>query len=280
MVYIKNYKMFEIVGSIVCYKSDKTQLRKAIDSFLNTDLKIRLILVDNSPTDDLKSISTDSRVEYIFNPANPGFGAAHNIAIQKYKLDSKYHLVLNPDVYFDAGVLESLVEYMDLNINVGHVMPKVLYPNGDIQYLCKLLPTPMDLIFRRFIPFKTIKESNNNQYELKFTGYDKIMEVPYLSGCFMFFRNSVIQEIGGFDERYFMYPEDVDITRRINVKYKTMYYPIVHIYHEFGKGSYSSFKLLWIHITSMIKYFNKWGWLYDSQRSETNNRILSQLNTI
>lgn len=272
--------MFEIVGSIVCYQSNKTQLRKAIDSFLNTGLNIRLVLVDNSPTDDLKSISTDSRVEYIFNPSNPGFGAAHNIAIQKYNLDSKYHLVLNPDVYFDSGVLESLIEYMDLNTNVGHVMPKVLYPNGNIQYLCKQLPTPMDLIFRRFIPFKSIKESNNNQYELRFTGYNKIMEVPYLSGCFMFFRSSVIQDIGGFDERYFMYPEDVDITRRINEKYKTMFYPIVHIYHEFGKGSYSSFKLLWIHITSMIKYFNKWGWFFDSKRSETNKRILSQLNTI
>lgn len=270
--------MIDIVGSIVCYKSDRIQLKKAIDSFLNSKLNVKLVLVDNSPTDSLKTIIEDQRVEYIFNPTNPGFGAAHNIAINKYNLLSNYHLVLNPDVYFGAGVLESIFEFMNKNINIGHIMPKVLYPNGDTQYLCKQLPTPMDLIFRRFIPFRSIKEKNNHFYELRFTGYNKIIEVPYLSGCFMFLRSTVLKEIGGFDEQYFMYPEDVDLTRRINEKYQTIFYPLVHIYHEYGKGSYSSYKLLWIHITSMIKYFNKWGWLFDIKRKTTNQRILSQLN--
>lgn len=269
--------MIDIVGSIVCYNSEPNQLKKAIDSFLNTENHVKLVLVDNSPTDELRNISNDSRVEYIFNPSNPGFGAAHNIAINKYNALSRYHLVLNPDVYFENGVLEKLFDYMNQNIEVGHVMPKVLYPDGRIQYLCKLLPSPMDLIFRRFIPFKAIKKKNNELYELRFTEYRKIMEVPYLSGCFMFLRSEVINVIGGFDERYFMYPEDVDLTRRINEKFKTIFYPNVHIYHEYGKGSYRSIRLLWIHITSMIKYFNKWGWIMDEKRERTNKRILEQL---
>ena len=271
--------MYDIVGSIVCYKSDFTQLKKAIDSFLNTKLKVKLVLVDNSPTNELERLAIGDRIEYIFNPSNPGFGAAHNKAIIKYLSQSKYHLVLNPDVYFTSGVLEELFQYMEANTEVGHIMPKVLYPSGETQYLCKLLPSPFDLIFRRFIPFASIKDKNNYVYELRFTNYDKIMEVPYLSGCFMFLRSSTVSEIGGFDERFFMYPEDVDLTRRINEKYKTIFYPHVHIYHEFGKGSYKDLKLFYIHITSMIKYFNKWGWFFDNKRRDTNDRILNQLMT-
>ena len=73
---------------------------------------------------------------------------------------------------------------MEKNPDVGLVMPKVLYPNGEIQYLCKLLPTPIDLFGRRFLnfgPFKNYIEKRNENCELRFTGYNKIMEIPYLS---------------------------------------------------------------------------------------------------
>lgn len=272
----KDNEMYDIVGSIVCYKTNKEQLGKAIDSFFETSLNVKLILVDNSPTEELKELANDSKIEYIFNPSNPGFGAAHNIAIKKHTYSTKYHLVLNADVYFDNGVMDELFTYMEGHLNVGHVMPKVLYPSGDLQYLCKQIPTPIDLIFRRFIPFKSYLEKRNYFYELRFTNYNRIMEVPYLSGCFMFLRSSAINEVGMFDEQFFMYPEDLDLTRRINEKYKTIFYPNVHIYHEFGKGSYSNLKLFLIHIISMIKYFNKWGWIFDPKRNQVNSRILNQ----
>lgn len=79
----------------------------------------------------------------------------------------KYHLVLNPDVYFDAGTLESLFDYMEARVDVGNVMPRIIYPNGELQYLCKLLPTPMDWIGRMFIPFKGIKKKINNSFEMR-----------------------------------------------------------------------------------------------------------------
>ena len=167
---------------------------------------------------------------------------------------------------------------MDGHPEVGQVMPKVFYPNGELQYLCKLLPTPMDLLCRRFIPYKKYIEKRNNRYELRFTDYDSIMEVPSLSGCFMFIRTDVLKEIGGFDERFFMYAEDIDLCRRIGKVSRTIYYPLVSIYHEYEKGSYKNRKLFKYHICSVIKYFNKWGWLFDSERKERNNRILKQYN--
>jgi GT2 family glycosyltransferase len=274
--------MKNINVSIVLFKNDQDLVKKAIYSCVNSVLINRIYLIDNSPTDILSCLaSLDSKIEYIFNNANLGFGKAHNIALKiSIEENIPYHLVLNPDVYFEGGVLEELYNFMENNPDVGLVMPKVLYPDGTIQYLCKLLPTPLDLVGRRFLdfgPFRKIVEKRNEIYELRFTGYDKIMEVPYLSGCFMFIRTEVLKKVGLFDESFFMYLEDTDLSRRIHRVAKTVYYPYVYIYHEYGRGSYKSLKLLYYHIKSAIKYFNKYGWFFDKEREEINRKILEKL---
>ncbi|KKQ78832.1 MAG: hypothetical protein UT02_C0055G0010 [Parcubacteria group bacterium GW2011_GWC2_38_7] len=104
-----------ITASIVTYKNNNTQLEKAINSFLNTDLKIKLYIIDNSPTNEIKQICNDDRIEYFLNNSNIGFGAGHNIAIKKSVENSKYHLVLNPDIYFNAGTIEKLYDFMENN---------------------------------------------------------------------------------------------------------------------------------------------------------------------
>ena len=275
----KEYSNTKLTGSIVLYHNRKEQVIKAISSFLNTNLDVKLYLIDNSSNDNLKGLEQiDERIEYIFNNKNLGYGSAHNIAIRKsMKDDVLYHVVLNPDIYFDSGVIEKLSEYMQVNSDVGHIMPKVLYPDGQIQYLTKLVPSPVDLIFRRFIPFKEWKENRNFKYELRFGGYDKIANAPYLSGCFMFLRVKALKDVGMFDEIFFMYPEDIDLTRRIHKKYKTIYYPEISIVHEHEKASFKSFKMMKIHIWNMIKYFNKWGWFFDSERKRFNKQILEEL---
>lgn len=265
-------------ASIVLYKNNREVLSKAINSFLNTNLDVKLFLIDNSPTNVLYDICSDFRVEYIHNPSNPGFGAAHNIAIKKaIELDADYHLVLNPDVYFDEGMLEKILRFMDGNPKIGNLMPKVLYPNGDIQYLCKLLPTPYDWIGRRFNPLKSMVKKRNELFELKFTGYNRIMDVPYLSGCFMFLRLSAIKHIGYFDENIFMYGEETDLCRRlISGGYKTVFYPEATIFHHFEKGSHRSWHLTKIGMQSAIYYFNKWGWFFDKERAKINRDTLNR----
>jgi GT2 family glycosyltransferase len=268
--------------SIVLYHNKQEQIKRIIRSlFLCKNLNIKLYLIDNSRNDTLKELVNidNHRIEYIFNNKNLGYGKAHNIAIKKsIENGILYHLVLNPDVYFNDNILDELYIYMEKHKDVGNIIPLVKYPNEDIQYLCKLLPSPLDLIFRRFIPFKTLKNKKNDKYELKFTGYDKIMNVPSLSGCFMFLRSDVLKEIGLFDESFFMYLEDVDLNRRIHEKYKTIFYPKVQIYHEYAKDSYKKKKLLIYHIKSAINYFNKWGWIFDKKRFEFNKIIIKKYN--
>ena len=272
-----------VTASIVLYKNDKKILLESINSFLNSETKevLFLYLVDNSPTDELKDLIIHTKVEYIFNPSNPGFGAAHNIAIKKaIESGSNYHLVLNPDVYFENTTIDVLLKFMNDNPDVGNVMPKVLYPDGSLQYLAKLLPTPYDWIERRFNPFKKMVEHRNEKFELRFTNYDKIMEVPYLSGCFMFLRIDALKMTGLFDEKIFMYGEETDLCRRlIDCGYKTIFYPNVQIYHHFEKGSHKSWRLTKIGIQSAIYYFNKWGWIFDKRRKEINNDTIMKLST-
>lgn len=271
--------MILLTATIVLYNNNKSVLEKTIASFLDTSLNVTLYLIDNSPTDELKSLVTDPRIEYCHNPTNPGFGAAHNIAIRKaIDIGAKYHLVLNPDIYFDKGTIEKIVQYMDTNSKIGNLMPKVFYPDGSTQYLCKLLPTPYDWIGRRFNPFKKMVDRRNEIFELRFTNYNKIMEVPYLSGCFMFLRLEAIKKIGFFDENIFMYGEETDLCRRLIIGgYKTIFYPDASITHIFEKGSHKSWRLTWIGIKSAIYYFNKWGWVLDKQRNHINNKTLRKL---
>jgi len=117
-----------------------------------------------------------------------------------------------------------MVEYMENNPGVGHLMPKILNPDGSIQRLCKLVPTPFDLFARMFLP-SLIKAKLSRRFELHGSGYNKVMFVPYLSGCFMLLRIEALKMVGLFDERFFMYPEDIDLTRRIAEKYETVFFP-------------------------------------------------------
>ena len=270
---------YDLAVSIVVYHTDRETLAHAIESVMNSSLRPRLFIVDNSETDALGQWIADRYewIEYIFNDANLGYGKAHNIAI-KQTLEEKipYHLVMNPDVWFDTLVLEKLYRFMEEHEEVGNIMPKVLYGNGEEQYLCKLVPTPLDLIFRRFLPGGVVKEKMKYRYEMRFSGYNKIMEVPVLSGCFMFLRSTALKEVGLFDDRYFMYMEDVDLSRRIRRKYKTLFYPEVQIYHGYAKESYANSLLLKYHIRSAISYFNKWGWFFDKERTRMNKEILKQ----
>jgi len=265
-----------LTASVVAFHTPLEELRRLTDCVLKSPAKV-FFIIDNSSNDSLRECAALSdRIVYIHSD-NLGFGSGHNIAIRKaMELGAQYHAVINPDVCWSCPVLEELEQFMDTRPDCGLVMPKVLYPDGRTQYLCKLLPTPMNLFVRRFLPFKSYREKHDARFELHAMGYDRIMEIPSLSGCFMFMRVDVLRKVGGFDERFFMYAEDLDLCRRIGMVSKTMFYPNVAICHAYEKGSYKSWKLLKYHICSVVKYFNKWGWIFDSDRKRINRTWLNK----
>jgi GT2 family glycosyltransferase len=265
---------YDITGSIVLYNTNPAELEQAIRCFMDTPLRAKMVIVDNSPTQELSVLCRSLGTEYIHAGTNLGFGAAHNIAFN-HTSTSKYHIVLNPDVALCGTVIQDLVAFLDLNESVGLVMPRVVYPDGSMQKLCKRLPTPFDILAKRLFPafLKKICHKRLSAFELCDMDMTKVLSVPYLSGCFMLLRRNALQEVGFFDERFFMYFEDLDLTRRIHERYQTVYYPYATITHRHEKGSYKSAKLLYYGILSAILYFNKWGWVCDQQRDAVNSTI-------
>lgn len=264
--------------SVVLYKTSRAVLSRLLDSCSSAKgLSLLVCIVDNSPTDELRTTVASYGFRYLHRPDNPGFGSSHNLAFMNMERDSKYHFVINPDIQFGEDDLAALVGYMARNDDVGMVAPKVRYPDGTIQYNRTLLPAPLNLFLRRFFGRSDLAEKLNSPFELRFVANDKVLEVPALSGCFMLIRSSIYREIGGFDDRFFMYLEDSDLTRRIGKKAKTMYYPFVTIVHEHGRRSYKMNRLLIAHAISAIRYFNKWGWWFDSDRNAINERTIRQL---
>lgn len=270
--------MHQLTCSIVLYNNNVSDLKKTVESVLESRLNLKLYVIDNSENDNLRILADNKSTEYIFNNKNLGFGNAHNIALKKTIEASPYHLVLNPDVEFKPGVLEDIYSFMQKETSVGQLLPQVLNTDGTIQKLCKLLPTPLNLIGRRFFPNWKWSENLDEMYHLKGFNYDHCFNLPNLSGCFMFLRTDVLKKAGFFDPRYFMYMEDMDLTRRIHTISETLFYPHVSIYHGYEKASYSNPAVLKYHLNSAFKYFNKWGWFLDKERKKMNKKTLSLLN--
>lgn len=280
-----------ITASIVTYNNNVLDLEAVLRSLLISPVQ-KVWIIDHSDVftrlegelneymrndeEFRKHIGCGFVLKYVRH-RNNGYGGGHNVAIREAISEgSEYHLVINPDVWFGPEVVPAIWKAMENDHSIAQIMPKVLYLNGEVQYVAKLLPSPLDLIGRFFFPHFLIRR-RNDRHELKHSGYDKVMNVPFLSGCFMFLRISALQEIGLFDERFFMYAEDIDISRRLHSRYKTLFYPKVTIYHRFSRLSYHSWRISLIHICSVIKYFNKWGWIYDSERRCVNKVLLNEI---
>lgn len=248
--------------SLVLYRNDPSLIRDVLASVRATGGDLRVCVVDNSPTDSLRTVVEESECAYIHDPSNPGFGASHNRALRELPA-SEYHLVVNPDISFPPESMNALLDFLRAEPDVGLVTPRILFPNGEPQYLCKRYPSLFLLFARRFIPgrLQFLVKRWMDRYEMRDCGYDRIMEVPYASGCFMLFRRAVLDRIGGFDDRFFLYMEDADISVRVAKDgFRVLYYPGAHVFHHWQRGSHKSLKLTWTSIRSSLYFFSKHGW--------------------
>lgn len=266
--------MRKISCSLVLYNHTADIIHPLIHQLYAEELISEIWILDNSPKPIEHFPFKHPKINYIHNQQNLGYGKAHNIALQSNEIASEYHIVMNPDILLQPNAIESLYDYMESMPNSALVMPQVLYPDNSMQYLCKLLPTPLDLIFRRFIPQNSsLYKRMQLRYELRDKDFNQTMQVPNLSGCFMFLRKSALKYTGVFDERFFMYLEDTDLCRRIHMQFDTIYFPKAQVLHDYKKGSYKQLRLLMYHIVSAVKYFQKWGWVFDSVRKDINRKF-------
>lgn len=249
-----------ITGSIVLFKENLADLDKTINCFLNIDLPKKLYLIDNTSIKFYEYVFAHKDIEYIAIENNIGFGSAHNKVIKEIRNTSKFHLILNPDVSFKPSVLPNLIKKLEADDIISMIAPKVVFPNGEHQFSCRRYPTSLELIIRRINFLKPVFKSIVDKGEYKDKDLSKAFNPEYITGCFQLYKTDDLIEIKGFDERYFLYMEDVDICKKIDLSNKKkLYYPEEEITHILKQGSSKSLKLFFRHLSSAFKYYRKWG---------------------
>lgn len=264
--------IIKVYASIVLYKHKYSEIEKTLNCLISSSCIQKIILIDNDSS-DWAVIFNHPKVIYLKSIGNFGFGFGHNLAINQYAKDSDFFLICNPDIVFKLEQFEKLVTFADQR-KEGLFLPKIVYQNGENQFGARLLPSPLNLFARRFSSKFATKLDQN--YLLKNFVIEKPIFAPYLSGCFMLFKSDVLLALNGFDEQFFMYMEDVDISRRCAQRFGTLYCPDISVLHFHEQASYKNTKLLKAHLKSAVQYFNKWGWIYDEGRSSLNSRCLKQ----
>lgn len=257
---------YNLVISVVLYKTSIEYIKNIINCFENSTLEnIKLVFVDNSPekiyyfVDNFKN---NSKIEYIFSGKNSGYGSGHNIAINKYINEAKYHLVLNPDITFDKDLLRNVFEKMENHPEVGLSSVKITFPNGKIQYVHRSRVSFLNW-FRRVINYSvkfffsriSLFEKTVINHELIPFYKEKEFFADCISGCFMFFRNSALKKIGFFNEKFFMYCEDLEISDRMRKLYKNKIFCEFFVMHIWQAESRKSIKMIWVHLKSLFRYF-------------------------
>lgn len=264
-------------ASIVTYRTDSDELRKCLRSLSASGDIATVYIVDNSSSAATEAVAAEFEgVEYIPHP-NTGYGDAHNVALRK-SLDAgaDFHLVINSDVYFGGDVLPRCLGYMAEHQECVQLIPHTVFPDGRRQYVCHPLPTPFDMLMRGFLP-KSWFRGRRRRYDLADFALDRPLDVPYHHGCFMLLRCSALRECGLFDPRYFMYPEDIDLTRRMHRHGETVYFPGATIVHAHRAESKKSWRMRKVHIVNMLRYFRKWGFFIDAERRRENRRLYDSM---
>ena len=244
---------------IVLYHSG-AQVLRTVQCLQDSDIMLQLYIVDNSPQDSLgqKILWQCPGATYIPQGRNMGYGGGHNAVLPS--LQTRYHLICNPDVTFPPDLLSRMVQYMDAHPDVAVLTPHVLNEDGTVQHLPKRAPTVRYLLSGRLGKLGGRFVRWRADYTLSNASITVPTCVEYATGCFILIRTAYFQQLGGFDKRFFLYHEDSDLSRRVLRKGAIVYHPDMVITHAWHRDSAHSFKAAWRHVRSTVKYFNLWGW--------------------
>jgi len=282
---LKDYSDISLSLSVVCYNSSGKELRILVSSALNAIAVLKrsfnippipFFLIDNSEEEklsleifaDLKQQMTDLGVElrFLHGHGNIGYGSAHNLVIKK--LHSDYHLLLNPDLNLDVESLLSGITYMEQNSEAVMAGPSAEYESGEKQYLCKQYPSVFTFLVRGFFPkpFKKAFTKRLAKFEMHgLSESEPSVDIPIISGCFMLCRSEMLKKIQGFDEGYFLYFEDFDLSLRMAAVGKIAYVPAMRITHTGGYAAEKGWNHIKMFTRSGVRFFNTHGWRFFSQ---------------
>jgi GT2 family glycosyltransferase len=221
-----------------------------------------VVVNDHRPGEPVERLAAAADA-FLTNSDNPGYGRAVNRLVERIGRLPPHIGVLNTDLTWAAGSFETLLSWLQSQPDVSLAVPQILDRAGRPQQLCKQHPTVLGLCSRRFLP-EWLKPGWLKRYDRWYAMVDRdgsqVFEVPYLSGCCMLMRSDAFLRVGGFDERYFLYLEDADLTRSLAREGRCLHLPLAPVVHGWGRGNHRSLWLTVVNLHSAWLYFSKWGW--------------------
>ena len=242
---------------IVTY-NNKDNINAAIDSIINTTASVEtmLYICDNNSTDGTPELVAEKYpyINLIRNKENGGFAHGHNTVLPL--LNSDYHFIVNPDIILKTDVIGEMCRFLEENPDIVMAVPKFEFENGEEQFTPKLTPKFRYMLGGRLEKLGGIFRKWRREYTFADRNVTEVTDVGFCSGCFIAVRTDIFKKINGFDERYFLYSEDADITRMAAKYGRTVYAPqftVIHHWEQvcryFSESSRSD-------IFSMFKYFS------------------------
>ncbi len=243
----------------------ETALDSVYASKVNFDYEV--IIVDNTSPDDsvdfiqkkyLSQPDIAAKTKLILNDHNAGYGIAHNIALREAKGD--YLLILNTDIKLELDNLQTMVDFMESRSDVGAATCKIVLANGEIDKASRRSEPDLIKSFFRLFGLQKLFPKSFGQYNMLHKDPSQQSELDVCSGAYMMMSRAAYEATGGFDERFFMYGEDIDLCRQIReVGFKIWWYPKTSCVHFRGQSTKKTpNKMLFAFYNAMWIYYKKW----------------------
>ena len=247
---------------IVNYQHSES-LKDCLDSIYQTiqEIDFEVIIIDNSEEDPgLQSLKERyPKTQIVYNSTNVGFSKANNQAAKIAR--GNFLFILNPDTILKEQATNSMFRYIRSNLEIGALGPKVVNPDGSLQYSCRRYPNLWTSLFNRYSILTRLFPQNRftRRYLMLDFNHNETLPVDWLSGCCLMIPKSVFEEVNGFDENYFLFNEDIDLCRMVHqTGKKVIYFPEAKIIHKVSTSNRKATARIIIqrHL-GMMYYFKK-----------------------
>lgn len=252
-----------LVSVVAVCTNESEELRNCLDSVYSNGWSdhIEVVVVDNASTDQSSRMVREHfpPVRVVANRYRHGFAFNANRGVRQSR--AELVLLTNSDVEIPPKSIDRLVEFMEQRPDVAVCGPRIVYTDGRLQHSCRRFPSLPAILMRKIAPFyRLFPRRYLTNYLMLDWVHDRAADVDWVSTCCLMLRRSAFEAIGGFDERYFLYCEDVDWCFRAHEHgWRVVYFPEAFVVHRAAHASRRSFlnRNAVIHLRSMLRFWTK-----------------------
>jgi GT2 family glycosyltransferase len=242
-------------------KADLTTCLASISDSTSDPKRVEIVVVDNASSDGSPDMVRREfpSVDLRETGANLGFSGGNNIALADNSCD--YVFLLNSDATLPKGGLDTLLAWADATPDAGLIGPKVINPDGTLQFSCRRWPTPQAGLFRNVYLGKLFPQNQPAaDYLMRDFDHASPLDVDWLSGCAMLMRRACLEQVGPLDDKtFFMYCEDMDWSLRVHdAGWRVVYAPVMEVTHKIGGSSDQvAERMIVEHSRAMVRFWRK-----------------------